>query len=90
MEDYRDHVEGFFKFYSAFDFSEVISTYRGFSVPTGLYREYYPDFQLKGFMIAGPLNRGKNCGAVKSSIKENFIYLCRASYYFIDRLIDKN
>lgn len=76
---YQEHIGEIFKFYKEHDFSKVISVYDGKILDADEYKERYPDFDLKGIRIVGPINRKRNCGIVEDSVRDNFIQLIKQS-----------
>lgn len=85
MQDYKEHIKEFFKFYSTFNFNiMLVSPYDGIAKKVLDHLACYEHFCFKGMYIAGPINRGKNCGIVDALCKFNFIRLCKSSYIFFE------
>lgn len=86
MQNYKNYLHGFFKFYSNFNYSDlVMSTFKGRAIEALEYKSLFPNFQLEGIFIVGPFNQGKNSGVVDNEDKLKFIELCKASAAFLDR-----
>lgn len=83
--NYKEHIRGFFKFYGDFDYSQVMSTFCGRAINGHQYKASFPKFLMKSFFlyVAGPCNRGTNCGIMDPPHKENFVRLCKASSNFL-------
>lgn len=84
MISYKDHVKGFFKFYKDFDYTRVMSTYTGQALDAELYKSQFPNFLLRGILLACPLNHGKNCGNIDDDCRAKFVELMKASSDFLD------
>ncbi|CRK98425.1 CLUMA_CG011783, isoform A [Clunio marinus] len=76
ISDYKKHIHEFFKFYSEFDYSQVMSVYDGLIYEENKYKKIHPNFLLNGINIGGPTNRGKNYGVVDEIQKNRFVTLC--------------
>lgn len=83
MISYKDCIKDFFKFYKDHDYSKVMSTFRGKSLFFWHYKRLYPKFLNSGILIAGPCQKGKNCGVMDEAAKSNFIEICKFSYEFL-------
>lgn len=83
MYNYKDHIKGFFKFYSDLNYLNVMSTFDGKVYEAKSYTASYKKFQLGGFNIADPLSKRTNCGYVGYRVKVKFIELCKASSCFL-------
>ena len=81
LEDYKQLVPGFFKFYSQFNYSQVISPFEGRAENATTYKMRYRRFFVffNGINVAGPVNQGKNCGIFDYACKNKFIEICNAT-----------
>lgn len=84
MNHYKQYAPGFFKFFSDFNFNQVIEPFYGRTVDVETYQKRYPNFLMKGIYIAGPCNKERNCGIMDKTDKEAFIDFCKASSNFFD------
>lgn len=84
IESYKPHISVFFRFYSTFDYSWVMSTFRGFAIDSATYGERYPEFRMQGILIPGPCNKATNCGVMRDDLRDQFIKLCAASAEFFN------
>lgn len=82
IDDYKDHIHGFFKFYGEFAFSKVMSTVNGAAITQQDYSNRFPKFLMEGIPIAGLCNERKNCGVCDENTKQVFIALCKATAEF--------
>lgn len=81
IDDYKDQIHGFFKFYEDFNFNQVMSPNSGQVYPKIAYILKYRSFKDKGLNIAGPINQASNCGA-KEIVKDQFVSICKETSGF--------
>lgn len=86
MRSYKDHAKNFFMFYRNFDYTKVMSTFRGSAVDADEYKSLYPNFIFDGIFISGPFNKGKNYGNIEFAIKNRFVELCKNTVDFLDKI----
>lgn len=83
VSDYKDHLQGFFKFFGEFDYNKIMSTVEGTAITKQNYVRRFPKFVMEGILIAGLCNERKNCGVCDETIKQDFIALCKATAEFL-------
>lgn len=95
MDDYKNYIAGFFEFYANFDYSNVISTHYGITIPALKYIQSksvggygFSNFRASSpFRITGLINQGYNAGYYISRYElEDYKRKCKESYIIMQQI----